>query len=219
MGLAACDRTTALAPDLPEVLVARARICYAQKKFNEAAKLAQRAIERKPDYGRSWNMPGRAYFASGRHEEGAALTERPIEANGDDYDTYIPYTLALERLGSKNEAGHVRALRTKALRQQLELVAEDVRARIVLANNLASIGEPEQCIRYLQTAVALRPNDGNTLYNAACTYGILGKKAEALDTLRKELAAGYASINWIAKDSDLDCLHDDREIQNLVGSI
>src|SRR6267154_1380301 len=32
-GLAACDRATALAPDLPEVLVARARICYSQKKY------------------------------------------------------------------------------------------------------------------------------------------------------------------------------------------
>ena len=38
-GLAACDRATALAPDLPEVLVARARICYAQKKYEEAAML------------------------------------------------------------------------------------------------------------------------------------------------------------------------------------
>ena len=45
-GLAACDRATALAPDQPEVLVARARICYAQKNYVEAALLAQRAIER-----------------------------------------------------------------------------------------------------------------------------------------------------------------------------
>jgi serine/threonine protein kinase len=36
-GLAACDRATALAPDLPEVLVAHARIFYAQKKYDEAA--------------------------------------------------------------------------------------------------------------------------------------------------------------------------------------
>jgi serine/threonine protein kinase/Flp pilus assembly protein TadD len=216
-GLAACDRATALAPDLPEVLVARARICYAQKKFDEAAQFAQRAISRKPDCEGSWNMLGRAYFASGRHEEAAALTERAIEANGDDYNTYIPYMLALERLGRKKESEHVRARMTKVLRQQLELVAEDVRARILLACNLAYTGEPEESVRYLQTAVALRPNDGNTLYNAACTYGVLGKKSEALETLKKAVAAGYANINWIAKDSDLDCLHDDPEFQKLVG--
>ena len=74
----------------------------------------------------------------------------------------------------------------KVLRQQLELVPEDVRARILLATNLAHFGqEADESIRHLQTAVALRPNDSNTLYNAACTYGVLGKKAEALETLRK----------------------------------
>jgi len=216
-GLAACDQATALAPDLPEVLVARARICYAQKKFDEAAQFAQRAIERKPDCEGSWNMLGRAYFASGRHEEAAALTERALEANGDDYNTYIPYVLALERLGRKKDGEHVRARMTKVLRQQLELAAEDVRARILLAGNLAYTGEREESVRYLQTAVALRPNDGNTLYNAACTYGVLGKKAEALETLKKAVAAGYANINWIAKDSDLDSLHDEPEFQKLVG--
>jgi serine/threonine protein kinase/Flp pilus assembly protein TadD len=216
-GLAACDRATALAPDLPEVLVARARICYAQKKFDEAAMFAQRAIERKPDCEGSWNMLGRAYFASGRHQEAAALTERAIEANGDDYNTYVPYMLALERLGRKQEAAHARDRIRKVLRQQLELVPEDVRARILLACNLAYLGEAEESVRHLQTAVALRPNDGNTLYNAACTYGVLGKKAEALEVLKKAIASGYANLNWIAKDSDLDCLHDDPEFQKLVG--
>ena len=216
-GLAACDRATALAPDLPEVLVARARICYAQKKFDEAALFAQRAIERKPDCEGSWNMLGRAYFASGRPEEAAALTERAIECNGDDYNTYVPYQLALSRLGRKKEAEHIRELMSKVLRQQLELVPEDVRARILLACNLAYTGEAEESVRHLQTAVALRPNDGNTLYNAACTYGVLGRKAEALETLKKAVAAGYANRNWIAKDSDLDCLHDDPEFRTLVG--
>jgi serine/threonine protein kinase/Flp pilus assembly protein TadD len=216
-GLAAADRATALAPDLPEVLVARARICYAQKKFDEAAMFAQRAIERKPDCEGSWNMLGRAYFASGRHQEAAALAERAIEANGDDYNTYIPYMLALEQLGRKDEAAHARTLVRKVLRQQLELVPEDVRARILLACNLAYLGEGEESVRHLQTAVALRPNDSNTLYNAACTYGVLGKKVEALETLKKAIASGYANINWIAKDSDLECLHDDPEFRKIVG--
>ena len=104
-----------------------------------------------------------------------------------------------------------------ALRQQLELVPEDVRARILLASTLASLGEVEESVRQLQTAVALRPNDGNILYNAACTLGLLGKKAEALETLKKAFAAGYGLREWAAKDSDLDCLHDDPEFQKLVG--
>ena len=217
-GLAACDRATALAPDLPEVLVARARISYAQKKYDESALLAQRAIERKRDCEGSWNILGRAYFASGRYQEAAVLTEQAIESNGDDYNTYIPYGRAVERLGWKKEAEHVRERMTKVLRQQLELVPEDVRARILLATNLAfSKEDKEETMRHLQTAVALRPGDPNTLYNAACTYGVLSEKATALETIMKAFAAGYSNKDWAAQDTDLDCLHDEPEFQRLVG--
>ena len=106
----------------------------------------------------------------------------------------------------------------KALRQQLELVPEDVRARILLAVNLAyREQDTDEAVRHLQTAVALRPGDPSTLYNAACTYGVLGKKAEALETLKKSFAAGYSNQDWAAKDTDLDLLHDDPEFQKLVG--
>jgi serine/threonine protein kinase/Flp pilus assembly protein TadD len=218
-GLAACDRATALAPELPEVLVARARLAYAQKKYEEAALLAQRAIERKPDCEGSWNILGRAYFASGRPEMAAALVERAIEANGDDYNTYIPYIGSLEKLGRKKDTEHYRDRMRTVLRQQLEVVPEDVRARILLSSNLAWTSEADEAVRHLQTAVALRPGDPNTLYNAACTYGVLGRKAEALETFKKAVTAGYGNPNWAAKDSDLACLHDDPEFQKLVGGV
>jgi serine/threonine protein kinase/Flp pilus assembly protein TadD len=217
-GLGACDRAMALAPDLPEVLVARARMSYSQKKYEEAALLAWRAIERKSDCEGAWNILGRAYFASGRFEEAAAVAERAIEVNGDDYNTYIPYVQAMERLGRKKESEAIRNRMTVILRQQLELVPEDVRARILLATHLAASKEDaDESIRHLQTAVALRPGDPNTLYNAACTYGVLGRKPEALETIKKAFAAGYGNVNWAAKDSDLLRLHDEPEFRKLVG--
>ncbi len=216
-GLAACDRAMALAPDLPEVMVARARLFYAQKKYDEAEMMARRAIERKIDCDGSWNILGRALLSQSKFEEGAALTERAIEANGDDYNTYVPYSACLERLGRKKESENVRNRMNAVLRQQLELVPEDVRARILLASNLAALGDGDEAVRHLQTAVALRPNDGNTLYNAACTYGLLRRKAEALETLKKAIKAGYGNLNWAARDADLDCLHDDPEFRQLVG--
>jgi tetratricopeptide (TPR) repeat protein len=98
------------------------------------------------------------------------------------------------------------------------LVPEDVRARILLANTLACSGQDaDESMRHLQTAVALRPGDPNTLYNAACTYGILGKKTQAFEAFKKAVEAGYSNMNWAAKDSDLVCLHDDPAFQKLVG--
>jgi hypothetical protein len=46
---------------------------------------------------------------------------------------------------------------------------------------------------------------------------VLGKKPEALATLRQAFAAGFGNRDWASKDSDLDCLHDDPEFQKLVG--
>jgi len=216
-GLTACDRAMALAPELPEVMVARSRLFYAQKKYDEAELMARRAIERKRDCDGSWNILGRALLTNGKHEVAADLAEQAVEANGDDYNTYIPYELSLERLGRKKEAENLRRRMTVVLRQQLEMVPEDVRARILLATNLAYFGEAEESVRHVQTAVALRPNDGNTLYNAACAYGVLLRKTEALETLRRAISAGYGNLNWAAKDSDLDCLHDEAEFRVLVG--
>ncbi len=216
-GLAACDRAMALAPDLPEVLVARARLFYSQKKYDESEMMARRAIERKRDSDGSWNILGRALLSQSKYQEASELVEQALEANGDDYNTYVPYGVCLERLGRKKEAEHMRERMNIILRQQLEIVPEDVRARILLASNLAAIGDAEEAIRHLQTAVALRPNDGNTLYNAACTLGNLQRKTEALDTLKKAVAAGYGNLNWAARDADLDCLHDDPEFRKLVG--
>jgi serine/threonine protein kinase/cytochrome c-type biogenesis protein CcmH/NrfG len=216
-GLAACDRASSLAPDVPEVLVARARVAYTQRKYDEAVLLARHAIDRKPDCEGSWNVLGRTYFASGAFEEAAALAERAIEFNGDDYNTFIPYQNALERVGRKKEVEQMRERLVRVLRQQLELVPEDVRARILLAANLAYFSQhSEEAVRHLQTAVALRPGDANTLYNAACAYGVMGKKREALETLKKSFASGYGNASWAAKDSDLACIHDDPDFRELV---
>ena len=216
-GLAACDRALALDPNLAEVAAARARVYYAERKYDDAIRYAQLAIERKSDCEYAYNILGRAYFASGRFEDAAAIAERALEANGDDYNTYLPFRNALERLGRMKDVESIRERLIVVLRQQLEQVPEDVRARILIAGNLAGIGEIEESERHLQMAIALRPNDTNVLYNAACTYGILKKKQEALDSLKKAIECGYGNLELIKRDPDLLLLRDEPEFQKLVS--
>jgi len=216
-GFASCDRAAALDPQLAEVAVARGRLCYAQKKYDDAIRYALAAIERRSDCEGAYNVLGRAYFASGRFREAAELTDRALEVNGDDYNVYIPYIMSLERLGEKNRPKELRHRMSAALERQLELVPEDVRARILLAGNYATAGNADDAMRHLQTAVALRPGDGSVLYNAACTYGVLQKKAEALDTLRRARDAGYGNLEWAARDPDLACVRDDPEFKRICG--
>ena len=216
-GLAAADRAAATDPHLAEVLVARARLCYAQKKYDDAVRYGHMAIERKPDCEGAYNILGRAYFASGRYAEAVRLTDRALEMNGDDYNVYIPYALSLRKLGKGDAAKELDDRMMRVLEQQLELVPEDVRARILLANIYASIGKTDDSVRQLQTAVTLRPNEPNVLYNAACTFGLMEKKPEALDMLRRALEAGYANLDWASRDPDLTCLHGDAEFERLIN--
>ena len=216
-GLAACDRALALDPNLAEVAAARARVFYAERKYDDAVRYAHLAIERKSDCEYAYNTLGRAYFASGRFEDVAAIAERAFEANGDDYNTYLPFRNAFARLGRMKDYDNVQKQLVTVLRKQLEQVPEDVRARILMAAELAGAGEVDETERHLQMAIALRPNDTNVLYNAACTYGILNKKKEALETLKKAIECGYGNLEWIKQDPDLLLLRDDPEFQKLVN--
>ena len=214
-GVAACDSARALDAHAAEVLVAQARISYAQKSYDPAVRHARLAIEQKADCDGAYNILGRALFASDRLQEAAALVDRAMEASGDDYNTYVPYTNVLTKLGRTDDVRTLRIRMMGVLEKQLELVPEDVRARILLAGICAEIDRPEDAIRQLQTAVTLRPGDANVLYNAACTYGLLGNKAEALNAIHKAFEAGYGNHEWAMRDPDLTLLRDDPEFQRL----
>jgi non-specific serine/threonine protein kinase len=216
-GTAAADRALVLEAHLPEALLAQARIAYAVKCFDEGTRLAQQAIERKPDCDGAYFVLARAFIASGHPEQAVRLTEAALAANGDDYNVYVPLMVATERMADKEGARRLRERFELSLEQQLKLVPEDVRARILLASNLAWFGRVEESVQALQIAVALRPNDSNILYNAACTYGILQKKPEALSLLKKLNAMGHLNKSYARQDSDLDCLHGDPEFESLLA--
>ena len=217
-GVTACERALALDPQAAEVLAAQARVSYAKKEWDQAARFARMAIDRKADCEGAYNILGRALFASDRSEEAAALIERALEANGDDYNVYVPYGNVLRRLG-RAKTEQYQGLRTRmmgVLERQLETVPDDVRARILLANLYAEFNRGDDAIRQVETAVTLRPGDANVLYNAACCYAILEQKAEAVATLQKAFDAGYGNREWVARDPDFSSLKDDPEFQRLI---
>jgi serine/threonine protein kinase/Flp pilus assembly protein TadD len=212
----ACDRALELEPDLAEALAARARIFWTQKNFDEAIRLSRRAIERKPGCdGVYWTL-GQAYFSADRWEEAAALAEHAIEMAGDDYNVYFPFIYSLERIGQQDLAQRLRSQFLEAVERQLELVPEDVRARTMLANMYATAGRENDAVRELQIAVALRPKDSNVLYNAACTYALLGRKTDSLALLRKIRELGFPLWDWAGRDPDLASLRDNPEYQEIV---
>jgi serine/threonine protein kinase/Flp pilus assembly protein TadD len=214
-GLEACAKAEALAPDLPEVLSARARIFFAQQQYDEAIELALRAVGQQPECEGAHDVLGRAYFSAGRFEEAARLAETAMEIVSNDYNALVPLINSLERLGRVADAERLRRREMEVMQDQLQRFPDDVRARILLAADLAMFGDAAGAAMQVKIAVAMRPTDANILYNAACTYGVLGMKGDAMEMFRRSVEAGYSNVDWCKQDPDLKILQDDPEFKKL----
>ena len=215
-GLAACAKAEWLAPDLPDVLSARARIEFAQQHYDAAISLASRAVAQQPECEGAHDVLGRAYFSAGRYEEAAALADNALEIVSNDYNALVPLINSLEKVGRVADAERLRRREQEVLENQLQRYPDDVRARILLAADRAASGDTEAALMHVKIAVAMRPGDANVLYNAACAYGLMGMKVDALDTFRRAVQAGYTNLDWCTKDPDLQIIYNEPEFQDLV---
>src|ERR1700741_4857002 len=194
----------------------RARIEYAQHHYDKAIALARRAVEQQPECEGAHDVLGRAYFSAGRYEDGAALADSALEIVSNDYNALVPLINSLEKVGRKADAERLRRREREVLENQLQRFPDDVRARILLASDQASAGDSDAALMHVKIAMAMRPNDANVLYNAACTYGLMGMKIDALETFRRAVNAGYSNLDWCLKDPDLQILYEEPEFQALV---
>ncbi len=208
-------RAVALQPDIPEVLISQGWILYAGGRYDDAVRLTRAAISRKRDCEGAYYLLLRALFASGKYEEVASLAEEAIEAAGTDYNVYIPIMNSLGTLGRTDARQSVRDREIQALENHLREVPEDARARILLGGMYAQTQRDDDAIRETNLAMTLRPNEATVLYNAACTFAILNRRAEALEALRKAWEAGYKDAEWTRRDPDLAPLHGDPEFEKL----
>jgi non-specific serine/threonine protein kinase len=128
---------------------------------------------------------------------------------------YIPITNSLGALGKEEAQNNWRQRETACLEHHLHLVAEDARARVILANCYVHMNRLDDAVRETNLAITLRPNEANVLYNAACAFCNMQRKPEALDALRKAWDAGWKDANWIRRDPDLDLLHGDPEFERM----
>jgi tetratricopeptide (TPR) repeat protein len=135
----------------------------------------------------------------------------------NDYNALVPLINSMERLGRMADAERLRRKEMEVLQEQLRHFPDDVRARILLAADLAIFGDKKEAAMQARIAIAMQPKNPNILYNAACTYGLLDMRDEALDAFRRSVDAGYLNLDWCLKDPDLKILHDDAEFLKLVN--
>ncbi len=211
----ASGRAVALRWDLPEVQVSQAWVLYATGLHDEAVRMLRKAIERRHDCEGAYYLLCRALFSAGRYQEIVEIMEPAVAASGEDYNVYVPIGNALGALGKLEASKNLIQRRMAALENHLKQVPEDARARILLGGDYADVGRVEDSLRETGLAITLRANEASILYNAACNYCGLGRKAEALDALRKAYDEGFKDATWARRDPDLALLHGDPEFDRL----
>jgi serine/threonine protein kinase/Tfp pilus assembly protein PilF len=211
----ASETAVVLRPDLPEVQVAQAWILYANGKYDEAVAVIEKAIARKRDCEGAYYILGRTLFSAGRYQDVANIADAAVESSGDDYNIYVPIMNSLGALGKEEARHNLRQQRIGTLERHLRQVPEDARARIHLALDYSEMKRLDDAVRETNLAMTLRPDEATVLYNAACVFSQLNRKADSLQALRKAWDAGFRDPDWARRDPDLALLHGDPEFERL----
>lgn len=104
-------------------------------------------------------------------------------------------------------------------RQHLEAYPDDARAMCVAAIAYSVLGEVEAGRKLIDNAVALEPDEGPVLYNAACFYARAGDKDKAIEFLERGVELGIAGRSWLENDADFKSLRSDARFKAILNGL
>jgi len=91
-----------------------------------------------------------------------------------------------------------------------------VEAMIPLADAYTKRGLYDKGYQIDLELARLRPGDESIFYNLACSEALLGKRDEALKSLRRAVELGYMDLVHILKDKDLASLQNEPAFLEIV---
>jgi adenylate cyclase len=203
--------------NLAEAYTAMGLSYFIAGKLEEASASSHKAIELDPeDFIAYWTL-GRIHFTSGEFEQAYALQKRVLELKPAFLSAYLDMKMTCERLGRQEEADLVRSKMLERMPNHLLQNPDDARAHILYGIALAELGRRDEALRECSKALELSPGDCLMLYNCTCLYARLGEPQQAIDSLRKAIAAGDVNFAWLKQDPDLNSLRDNPEFIALTS--
>ncbi|MEO6487262.1 MAG: protein kinase [Thermoanaerobaculia bacterium] len=213
--IAATQKASANGHDAPEIQIAEAWVTFAEGRYGETVDKIRTALVRMPDVDGGYYLLGRALFSAGRYQEIVDIMEQALTHAGENYNTTVPIHNALGALGKKDALMNYLHREVAVYEKHLQKVPEDARARVLLAGDYATQGRFDDAKREADMAMILRPADSMILYNTACVFCAMNRKADALIAIKKAWESGYRDPIWTRQDPDLALLHGDPEFERL----
>lgn len=206
--LAASDEALRLNPELGEAHVSRANLLAVMGRAEEADESFRKAVRLAPGLRDAWYSYGRFLFSQARYADAVRAYEEAARLDPDDYDSLTLLAMPYEKLGQPEKASRARDRGIEAADRVLRNTPDDVRARYLSASLLMQRGRRQEGTARLEEALTIRPTDFAVLYNAACSFALVGDSDRALDLLDRAVGTGRGFRAWIEHDPDLDSLRD-----------
>ncbi|MGE5553606.1 MAG: tetratricopeptide repeat protein [Betaproteobacteria bacterium] len=172
-----------------------------------------RALDLCPDFAEAHYNRGVALQRLGRHNEAVSAYLQAAElAPGQAAQAAIHTNLGTAYLALKRPFQAERELR-----KALELAPEDRTIRLNLALALWQQGSVAEGRVALQALLKEDPQFASAYYNLACLEANAGRRADALDALRKAIGLNAGYREMARQDPDLASLAEDPDFRALVA--
>lgn len=183
----ALDAVERVAPDVPDVHLARGELCYLVGRTRAAAE----HLERASDLGSpGWHAPlyrlGLVHVAEREWEEATTWLERAVQANPGHLDSWLLLATARNRAGDPTGS-------TYAMERAVQTAPDDLTARLVLAERYDFMDAVEPLREQVDAILALDPGNPNALLYRADRALLEGRFEEALTDLEQLLARGSST--------------------------
>jgi TolB-like protein/cytochrome c-type biogenesis protein CcmH/NrfG len=201
-----------------EAYNALALVQLARQAPEEALESAQKSVELDPENYPGHYILGRVFLVLDRFADSVRAFERVIELNRDFYPGWIFLQQAEDKMGHAERSRELVTMMISLFPQYLARHPDDATAHGYFAQQLARVGQRDDAIVEIDTALALAPDDANILYNAACCLAQLGERSRAVESLARAVDRGYRFFEWIKRDPDFDAIREEPGYLELMKS-
>jgi TolB-like protein/Flp pilus assembly protein TadD len=209
---ALCKEALRLNPGLFGVYAPLSQIYMHRGMLAEAEEMAREYIRKDPQNYYTHFTLGFFYSNTDQPAKAIAPYEESVRLKPDHLPALLNLVVSCDAAGEREKCGHWAAVALPQHERHLKLHPDEEHRRVSHALLLLLSGRTDDAHAAAMKLTNLK--DGNSLYNTACLFGMLGDPSEALRTFRKALEAGFRNIRFLK-----EFLTDEKEgIASLAGT-
>lgn len=210
-------KVTELAPNNHQGFYNLGAVDFMLGSWTEAEGMFKRSITIHPSASAYSNI-GTLTFYEGHFEQSAEYFEKAIQLKPRDSTLWGNLGDAYKWSSRNQKKARSAYLKAAVLaREGLSVNPRSSRLLGDLAVYEAQSSETAKSMKDLQQALALSPKDIQLMYNAAIVYHLAGRRAEALQFLRRARDGGYP-VQSIRVDPEWSSLKSDPAFQEIIGA-